>query len=445
MASSIISEDIRILAAEQFRESVSETTSNTKLYVAIGKVDSWANDSSPDIANSSISTVNSVWNNMLGGKIVTGNDIRHVIPRFNWRANTSFAAFDHCTCSLALYNGNTNFYVMTDEWKVYKCISNNNNAISNTKPTSILTTTPVQTADGYIWKFMYQISASERLRFTTDEFIPVKTLIENDNSLQWQVQQNAVDGAINAIKVTNSGSNYSNANNITVTISGDGSGATATATINSISNTVSSIIMVAQGLNYTYADVTITDSGIGTNAAARAILSPSGGHGSNPLYELGGSYLLLNPRLYGSENDTLLTENEFRQVSIIVDPYIYNTSNVANATAFAQYTTLTINGSSDDFVADEYVYQGPSLANSTFQGRVVEWDSTNSTLYLINSEGTVTTDIINGSNSAATGFVDSVTTPDLEPRSGKILYIDNISPISRDPDQNEDFKIVFKF
>ena len=37
--------------------------------------------------------------------------------------------------------------------------------------TNILTT-----ADGYKWKFMYSISASDVIKFVTSDFIPVKTL-----------------------------------------------------------------------------------------------------------------------------------------------------------------------------------------------------------------------------------------------------------------------------
>lgn len=431
------------MAAENFRESVSEV-SNTKVYITIGKIDAWANDSSPDNANSSISSHNEIWHNMIGGKIVTGNDIRHVIPRFDWVANTSYAEFDHRMSNGDIFNANNKFYVVTDQWNVYKCISNNNNAVSNTKPTSVSTVSTFQTSDGYIWKFMYQISSSDRLRFTTDEYIPVKYLSESDNSLQWLVQESAVDGSINSIRMINMGSGYTNANSITVTISGDGVGASGAVTTNS-ANMITNITIITAGQNYTYANVTITDTGTGTNATARAVISPPGGHGKDPITELGASYLMINPRIYGDENGKILINNDFRQIALIKDPYIFNTSNVANAIAFTQCTKLTLSGASDEYIEDEWVYQGASLDSFTFRGKVAYWDESNNILHLTHTSGTYSSDIITGANSAAARFVDSSTNPEMEPRSGKILYIDNIRPVERNVDQTEDIKVVFRF
>ena len=46
--------DLRINNAEQFKESVSEPTPNSKIYLVYGKTDAWANDASPNISNSSV-------------------------------------------------------------------------------------------------------------------------------------------------------------------------------------------------------------------------------------------------------------------------------------------------------------------------------------------------------------------------------------------------------
>ena len=127
---SVLTKSISIFAAEQFKESVSEE-SNTKIYLTFGRVQSWANDSIPDQANTSVSSGYEVWKNMIGGKKLTGNDIRHVIPRYDWTSNTAYTAYDHSLVDLP----NKQFYVITDQWNVYKCIANNYEGVSNTKPT----------------------------------------------------------------------------------------------------------------------------------------------------------------------------------------------------------------------------------------------------------------------------------------------------------------------
>lgn len=441
----VYSKNLQIFNAEQFKESVSEEL-GSKLYLTVGKVSPWPNDATPPQANSSVISATEVWNNMIAAKLITGFDISHVIPRHDWVANTSFAAYDHCTCSINLFDQNTAFYIVSTDWNVYKCISNNNGSISTVMPTTLSTTSTVTEVDGYVWKYMYTISPAERLKFTTLNYIPVKTLTVNDNSLQWQVQQNAVDGAINAIKIVNAGQNYSNANNLTVTITGDGINATAIAQVNVSSNTISNIIVTNPGRDYTYAFVNLTDSsGSGSNASFRAMISPPGGHGSDPLRELGGSYLLLNPRLSGTETNIIDIDNEYRQLAIIKDPYIYGTETVSSNTVHSQLTTITVNGTSNDYNEDETVYQGTSLATSTFSGTVVSWNPIESILKLSNVRGIPTTELLIGETSGANRFVSSVTNPGLQPRSGQLLYIDNVTPIQRDADQIEDFKIVLKF
>ena len=440
----VYSTNLQVFNAEQFKESVSEPSS-TRLYLTIGRAYPWPNDAAPQQANSSVTSFNEVWDNMIGAKLITGFDISHAIPRHDWTANTTYDAYDHCTCSINLFDTNTKFYIVTSDWNVYKCIANNNGAVSNSMPTSLSTTSTITEIDGYVWKYMYTISPSDRLKFTTSNYIPVKTLTVDDNSLQWHVQQNAVDGAINAIKVLNGGQNYSNANNITITIAGDGKDATAIAQVNTVSNTISNIVMTNPGNGYTYAFVNVSTTGAGTNASFKAIISPPGGHGSDALRELGGSYLILDPKLNGTENGVLSVDNDYRQLSIMKDPYFFGSNTIASNTVTSQLTVLSLNGVSVEYIEDEIVYQGVDLGNSTFSGRVVEWNSANSIIKLSNVRGTPTTDILIGTDSGAARFVDSITNPTLEPRSGRLIYIDNIKPIQRDADQIEDFKIVLKF
>lgn len=434
--------DLRINNAEQFRESVSEPSPNTRLYLTYGRSVSWANDSLPPTPNTSISTKYEIWNYMIGGKKITGNDIKHVIPRHDWTNATSYFAFDDRNTNL--YDANNKFYVLTDDNHVYKCLSNNNGGISTVKPTSISTTSPSETSDGYLWKYMYSLTDADLYKFTTDEYIPVRTLSTDDGSLQWDVQQNADDGAICYIIMTNGGSGYTNASNIIVTVTGDGNSFEGTAKINTASNTVSNVSITDYGTGYTYANVTFSGGG-GANAAGRAVISPFGGHGSNPLYELGGLNVMINARLSGNESDTLPAENDYRQISIIKDPLLKDSTVRPDTTTFLQTLNIVTAGSGD-YVVDETVYQGTTLATATFVGQVMTWDSANGSIRLINTRGDTTTSLpLVGENSGTTRFISDIESEELEKYSGQILYVDNIKPIIRSTDQTEDFKIVIKF
>lgn len=445
MTFSVYSKNLNIYNAEQFKESVSEVA-NTSLYFTVGKVEPWANDAEPLQANTSVTSLYEVYRNMIGAKKITGNDMYHCIPRINWTQGVIYDRYDHCTCSLILFNPNTKFYIVTQNWDVYKCISNNDGAPSQNVPIQKITTGTVQETDGYIWKYMYTISPAEQLRFTTDEYIPVKTLENDDASLQWDVQENAIDGGLEYIEVINGGQDYGDNTKLWITITGDGTGANAFAQTNAMTNTVSAIVIDRPGTGYTYANVQVyDDSTFGAGASLRAIISPPGGHGSDPLRELGGSNLMINMRLRYDEEGKLPVTNDFRQISLIKDPTIYGTTTVKTNTVFSQLTTVTLSGVGDDnFVEDELVYQG-LFPNTSFTGTVVAWNGSNQ-LKLANTTGSITAASLIGLVSGATGTVSiPVTIPEVAPYSGQLLYIDNIKPIIRSSDQIEDFKLVLKF
>jgi hypothetical protein len=101
------------------------------------------------------------------------------------------------------------FYVVTDEYNVYKCLDNNNNSRSTVKPTGTALD-PFETSDGYIWKFMYNIPINLRNKFYTDEYIPVVSALTNHFYS---------NGTIDNIFIANRGKNYTSA---TVSVLGDG-------------------------------------------------------------------------------------------------------------------------------------------------------------------------------------------------------------------------------
>lgn len=144
-------------------------------------------------------------------KKIQSNDATHAIARVNWANNTFFNEWDDRAIESAL----TRFYAITDTFNVYKCIDNNRGANSTVKPTGTGTSI-VSTADGYRWKYMYTISNGERLKFLTNDFMPVKTLTANDGSAQWSVQQIAKtsgNGSIHHIKIIANGSGYLHTSN----------------------------------------------------------------------------------------------------------------------------------------------------------------------------------------------------------------------------------------
>jgi hypothetical protein len=423
---SIVTSKFRIHNAQQFYESFSEAA-NTIMYLFVGKNTAFANDNSPPTPiNSTANIEYTPWRDMYGVKRIQSADVTHAVPRYDWTSGTVYTAYDDTSTSLLT----DTFYVMTEDYNVYKCLFNNASAASTTKPTGT-SSTRFTTADGYIWKFMYTVSTAKALKFLTSDYMPIQTLASDDGTTQWSVQSAAVDGGIEVIKVTSGGSGYATAPSVTIV--GDGTGATANATITA--NVVTAVTITAAGTGYTKASVSFASGA----AAATAIISPRYGHGADPIEELGAKYIMINVRLDGSESNTISTANEFRQVGIVRDPYLFGTTTRASASSYRQTFKYQLSGISGTFSLDEPVSSGSNTSN------VVEWDTPN--LYVIKpiNQNFANGATITGATSTATGTIAAITTPGLQPYTGDILYVENRVPISRAADQIEDVKLIIQF
>jgi hypothetical protein len=423
---SIVTSKFRVHNAQQFLEGFSEAA-NTAMYLFIGKNTAFANDNSPPTpVNSTANIEYTPWRDMYGAKRINTSDVTHAVPRYDWTTGVVYTAYDDQSTSLLT----DTFYVMTDEYKVYKCLFNNGAIASTTKPTGV-STTRFTTADGYIWRYMYTVTTVKALKFLTTDYIPVEVLTSDGGEDQWDVQAAAVDGSIEIIKVTAGGTGYGSAPAVTIT--GDGSGATATATLTG--SAVTSVTITAAGTGYTKASVAFASGA----AAATAIISPKGGHGADAVEELGGKYIMINTRLDGNESNTISTSNEFRQVGIVRDPYLYGTTTRALASSYRQSFKYTLSAISGTYTLDETVTAGSNTAT------VVEWTTPYlyTTLPLNNVFANNVT--ATGATSAATATISARETPGLQPYTGDILYVENRVPISRAADQIEDVKLVIQF
>ena len=423
---SLVTSKFRVHNAQQFAEAFSET-SNTIMYLFIGKNTTFPNDNSPPTpVNSTANIEYTPWRDMYAAKRITTADVTHAIERYNWTSGTVYDQYDDQDTNLL----EDDFYVMTEDYNVYKCLFNASATASTTKPTGV-STSPFTTADGYIWKYMYTVTTAKALKFLTNDYIPVQTLASDDGTDQWDVQTAAVDGGIHVIKVTAGGSGYATAPAVTIT--GDGTGATANSTITA--NVVTKVTITAAGTGYTRASVSFASGA----ATANAIISPQGGHGSDAVEELGGKFIMLNVRLDGNESNTFSTANEFRQVGIVRDPYLYGTTTRAVASSFRQSFKYQLSSISGTFTVDETITSGSNTAS------LIEFTTPSIFTTLPLNLPFANTTTVTGGTSGATGTIAAITTPGLKPYSGDIIYVENRVPIARADDQIEDVKLVIQF
>jgi hypothetical protein len=420
----IATSKFRVHNAEQFLEAFSEA-SNSIMYLFVGGTNAFTDDSNPPTPTNSTANIEFLpWRDSIGAKRIQTSDVVHVVDRYDWTSGTVYDQYDDQDTDIL----DDDFYVVTDDYQVYKCLFNNGGAASTVKPTGT-DTTPFTTGDGYIWKYMYTISTSDALKFLTNDYMPVRT----NSTVAAAAQANP--SALNVVLVEQGGSGYVSAP--TVTITGDGTGATANSTITG--DAVTAVTITASGNNYTYATVSFS-GGSGSGAVARAIIPPKGGHGNNAIEELGGKFVMINVRLDGSEANTISTANDFRKIALVRDPFEYGTETRAQATNYRQTWRISVTPNTN-FSLDETVTVGSNTAS------VVEWDSVNNYLY-VNAQlpqDFANGETIVGGTTGATGTIVAIQTPGLDSYSGDVLYVENRSPISRAADQIEDVKLVIEF
>lgn len=247
------------LARSFYRDVYNE---NDYFYLFASRAQAWDDDALPESPVDSQAYMQQYKRDMLFVKKIGPADTVLLTTRRDWVNGTVYDQYDDSYSSTYQANsGATNladatFYVLTDDFNVYKCLNNNNNSPSTVEPTATGTET-FELSDGYVWKFMYQVGAADRTKFLSAAFMPVRK-VAGAGSPAFDV-----NGEIDSISVTAGGSAYTTA---TVVITGDGTGATATATI--VGNAVTGITVTNAGRGYSFALVEITGDGTGATATA---------------------------------------------------------------------------------------------------------------------------------------------------------------------------------
>jgi hypothetical protein len=234
---------------------------HSKYYYYLGKVEPWGiYDISPSIMQpDSDLENNTIRSNIVYIKSISPNDVSLVINRYNWESGIVFDSWDHTKNMEPL-----KFYCVTEDNNVYKCLDNNGGIASTSKPTgnSFYTTS---TADGYTWKYMYNIPAFKRIRFSSLNYIPVQRSLTDSFYNK---------GSIDDVVVTNSGSGYNNNQVTTLIITGatTGSGAAGTLTVGPTGNIIG-VNITNGGSGYTAGVNIAFTTSAGVNGKGSAIIS----------------------------------------------------------------------------------------------------------------------------------------------------------------------------
>ena len=494
-----VTDQFRILNAGSFVESISNNSyyaflglSNpTPGSIGFGRTDDWNTSTANNPVDNS-EYLSHYRDTSLFGKKITAENARRVIRRINWVANSKYDMYRHdyrqenlssVSKSLRLYD--SNYYVITDEFKVYICIENGTSGINPTVPASTLKPThtdiePVLYSDGYKWKFLFKMPPSDVIKFDSTEFLIVPNNWETTTESDIEIIRDGGNSEVNnnqikTVYIENGGGGYSNG---THPIIGDGSGGQVSVT--QTNGVITGVTVTAGGKGYTYGIVDLsTNSGNGSKLIP--IIPPSKGHGFNIYDELGTDKVLLYARFDDSTKDFPI-DTKFFQVGIIKNPEEFSGAGVtftgntfSSLYSIGLTTSVTVNvgdiitqDQGNNVIAKGYVasfdketkilkyYQDRSLY---FGDKYDQRDNTNSTDVVGFNTSTTTLSVgsidlsLNGSiktvNSKqinlGVSFTGGLADPEINKKTGDIIYIDNRPEVQRDSRQKEDVKIILEF
>jgi hypothetical protein len=486
----IITNKFRIHNSEQFSESFSEASPNV-YYLGIGRPQAFATSTRGDTRTDNEGTdvapltpVDSVqeefytFDDLLAAKKIASSDVSFVIPRRNWTTSTVYDYYRHdygnrVTGSTSVQTANSGatslldstFYVMSSTYNVYKVLDNNSNAASTTEPTGT-STAVLTTADGYKWKYMYTLSATQQSNFLSTDFMAVET-----NST---VSAAAVDGAVRIVKIKSAGTGGTNGTHTGIAIRGDGSSGTVSVTVAGGVITAVTVTNVGSGYTFAYirnADIVTAGATGLTGSELDVIIEPKGGHGFNAVKELGGFYVMLNTNFEGSESSNtgdFTVTNDFRRIALIRDPFSGGVAASASTLRATKAIRFAASPAPGTFTVDEEINQATTGA----VGKVVEYYATNRILHYvqtrfndegIDSNGNLTAfsgaNVVTGQTSTATGtpsstgsetadnitFTSGYAASEIDADKGDVIHIENRSPITRASDQTENVKLIIEF
>ncbi len=440
----IIKNDLRVYHLDTFRYALL----NNPSYVFISGVTPWDNESEPPVPLDTTAGEYRALSDLIAVKRILQSDVMSVAPRTNWISGTVYDQYDHEVDLINSRNPDTGdfyrFYVLTEDFNVYKCLSNNYSNPSIDRPTGTAPE-PFQTPDGYIWKYMYTVQAADAFRFLTVNWMPCYTLDYNDGSALWNSQQSAIPGTIDNIDVLVKGTGYRSSNPPVIIIDGDGTGASASAIVNPVTGELDNIVVNDSGRNYTYANIIIDDgSGTGIGASARAIIGPRLGHGHNPRIELGATYLMVKVTIDGDEGGIIPVGIDYRTSGIIAMPGSSNPSG---------YTIKVDTAASRLFTAGQTITGHTSGATAN----IVQIDYLKGIIHINNLVGLFTQSELISSTSfnetpietihngflPLTSLVYDSSSVDLN--EGKLMFVANREKITRVSQQKEDIVAIISF
>jgi len=507
--SAIITDQFRILSAENFLASIASTENS--YYSFVGLTNSTDYDSewekNPVSPVDCFDNYNDIWDTIVSLKRINSDDARLIVSKILWESGATYDMYRHDISRFNLSNNTkktslyeSNFYVINSDYRVYICLNNGTDpenpegrpSLDEPNFVDIEPRSAGNSGDGYVWKYLYTIKPSDVVKFDTENYIPLpkEWRTSSENAAVRDNANSESSGQLKMCVITNRGSGlglprtYKN-----VPIVGDGTGAEATIVVG-VDASVESITITKGGQGYTYGVVDLKSGGISGNVLPTfdVIIPPPNGHGYDVYRELGGKNVLIYSRIESGSD--FIIGNKIARVGIIKNPLFPGSSSLLSDLSVSNTYAIKLGGGFEDasFPPNSKIYQNVGVG-VTAVGRVVSYDNTTGVLkywqdrslvgfnygrstlntsdpeygYSLNhfSSSGESLDIVGTASilpidtvfkgdtinniDLGQNFVSGISSSEVKKYSGEIIYFDNRPSITRSQNQKEDIKVILQF
>ena len=206
------------------------------------------------------------------------------------------------------------------------------------------------------------------------------------------------------------------------------------------SNTISSIVVINNGSNVSWANASVQTTIYGTGAKLQAVVSPPGGHSGNPEVELNMQGYCISFGFNNNENDTIVSNTAYNKIGLIKNPYSINSVSGSKTSRYSANTFSSVVKASVSHTFNKgEIVKG---ATTGALGTVVFANS--SQVFLVGDKDFVNGEFLSNTTALNITAMNITTRGDLYTKDIIPLYVQNINNVDRQPNQSESFKIIIK-
>ena len=209
------------------------------------------------------------------------------------------------------------------------------------------------------------------------------------------------------------------------------------------------ITITNQGSGYTFAEVVVEGTS-GSGAQLIAVISPKAGHGANAQKELYATNIGFSVNLTNDTADLFLN-NDFRQIGVVKNPLIFDTTNNFQDSTGTCCYIIDVDDP-ENYDMDDVIITDSGGRFIVVQKVDADDDGTIESIYLlpiipqITSSSELTNTGTSSTPKSLSGLtINSVVEPEVDGKTGEIIYLDNREFIVRQQDQVEKIRAVLKF